>query len=66
MESFWGAVKLMLFVYALAAAISLVTAWVIKHIFTAIRMQNARATARKSAQAASSATPGDAAPKGTA
>jgi hypothetical protein len=66
MESFWGAVKLMLFVYALAAAISLITAWVIKHIFTVIRMQKNRAEARKSVKAGSSATPGGAAPKGTA
>jgi hypothetical protein len=66
MESFWGAVKLMLFIYALAAAISLVTAWVIKHIFTAIRMQNIRAQARKDAKAEASSTQGGAAPKGTA
>ncbi len=66
MESFWGAVKLMLFIYALAAAISLITAWVIKHIFSLIRMQNNRAEARKSAKAAASAAPAGAAPKRTA
>jgi hypothetical protein len=56
MESFWGAVKLMLFIYALAAAISLITAWVIKHIFTLIRMQRNRAEARKSAKAGGAPT----------
>lgn len=66
MESFEGAVKLMLFIYALAAAISLITAWVIKHIFTLIRMQRNRAEARKSAKAADAPTQGGAAPKGTA
>jgi hypothetical protein len=62
MESFWGSVKLMLFIYALAAAISLITAWMIKYIFVVIRMQKSRADARKSAKAA---TQGGAAPKGT-
>jgi len=65
MESFWGSVKLMLFIYALAAAISLITAWVIKHIFSLIRLQNARAEARKSAKAAASPAQ-TAAPKKTA
>jgi hypothetical protein len=66
MESFWGAVKLMLFIYALAAAISLLTAWMIKYIFIGIRMRNDRASARKAAQAEASPTQGGAAPKGTA
>jgi flagellar basal body-associated protein FliL len=65
MESFWGSVKLMLFIYALAAAISLITAWMIKYIFVVIRMQKSRAEARKSAKAASAPTQGGAAPKGT-
>ena len=66
MESFWGAVKLMLFVYALAAAISLITAWMIKYIFVVIRMQKSRAEASKSAKAGTSLTQGGAAPKSTA
>jgi len=65
MESFWGSVKLMLFIYALAAAISLITAWMIKYIFVVIRMQKSRAEARKSAKAGGAATPEGAAPKGT-
>jgi len=65
MESFWGSVKLMLFIYALAAAISLITAWMIKYIFVVIRMQKSRAEARKSATA-NAPTQGGAAPKGTA
>ncbi len=66
MESFWGSVKLMFFIYALAAAISLITAWVIKHIFTLIRMQRNRSEARKSAKAGSASMQGGAAPKGSA
>lgn len=66
MESFWGAVKLMVFIYALAAAISLITAWMIKNIFTVIRMHKSRSEARKSAKSGSSPTQGGAAPKGTA
>ena len=66
MESLWGSVKLMLFIYALAAAISLITAWMIKYIFVVIRMQKSRAEARKSAKAANAPTQGGAAPKGTA
>jgi hypothetical protein len=66
MESFWGSVKLMLFVYALAAAISLITAWMIKYIFVVIRMQKSRAEASKSANGGTSPTQGGAAPKGTA
>jgi len=66
MESFWGSVKLMLFIYALAAAISLITAWVIKYIFVVIRMQKSHADARNSAKSGSSPTQEGAAPKGTA
>lgn len=66
MESVWGAVKLMFFIYALAAAIALLTGWVIKHIFTVIRMQKDRAEARKSAKAGSSPAQGGAAQKGAA
>jgi hypothetical protein len=66
MESFWGSVNLMLFTYALAAVISLITAWMIKYIFVVIRMQKNRAEAGKSAKGGASPTQGGAAPKGTA
>jgi hypothetical protein len=66
MESFWGSVNLMLFIYALAAVISMLTAWVIKYIFVVIRMQKSRAEAGKSAKGGASPTQGGAAPKGTA
>jgi hypothetical protein len=66
MESFWGSVNLMLFIYALAAVISLLTAWMIKYIFVVIRMQKSRAEASKSARAGTSPTQGGAVPKGTA
>lgn len=59
MESFWGSVKLMLFVYALAAAVSLTVAWSIKMIFAGVKMQKARATARAAALAESSVDPGN-------
>ena len=45
-ESFFGSVKLMVFVYALAATISFVVAWVIKLIFAGIQKQKAGADAR--------------------
>ena len=40
MEYFLGSVKLMLIVYALAAFISMLVAWVIKLIFAGIRRRN--------------------------
>jgi hypothetical protein len=39
MESFGGSIKLMLFVYAVAAVIAFITAWIIKLIFFAIQYQ---------------------------
>lgn len=42
MESFPDAVKLMFFVYALAAGLSLAIAWIIKIIFAAVQYQKAR------------------------
>jgi hypothetical protein len=66
MESFWGSVNLMLFTYALAAVISLLTALMIKYIFVVIRMQKIHAEASKIAKSGTSPTPGGAAPKGTA
>ena len=49
MQSVGGAVQIMVFVYALAAVISLVMAWIIKLIFAGIQMQKARAERRKDA-----------------
>jgi len=63
MESVWGSVKLMLFIYALAAVISLMMAWVIKYIFVGIRMRNDRVDARKAAKAGPAPTPSDARPQ---
>ena len=42
-ETFWDSVKLMLFIYALAAVVSLIVAWIIKMVFSGIQMQKARA-----------------------
>jgi cytoskeletal protein RodZ len=50
METVGGSVQLMLFIYALAAIISLATAWVIKLIFVVIQRQN-RTTSTASADA---------------
>ncbi len=61
MESFWGSVELMIFVYALAAVVSFFIAWIIKLIFAAIKMQKARAEARIARRAGSPAGPGNAA-----
>lgn len=44
-ETFWDSVKLMLFIYALAAVVSLIVAWIIKLVFSGIQMQKARARA---------------------
>ena len=66
MEYFLGSVKLMFFVYALAAVISLIMAWVIKLIFVAIQAQKNRADARNDAKAETPIEPGDAAPDRTA
>ncbi len=59
MESFWGSVEIMVFVYALAAVVSFLVAWVIKLIFAVIKKRKARADAR-----AKAAEPGNAAPEG--
>jgi len=47
MESIGGSIKLMLFIYLLAAAISLAIAWIIKLIFFAIQKQKKRAAANR-------------------
>ncbi|MDP6345349.1 MAG: hypothetical protein QF491_17555 [Alphaproteobacteria bacterium] len=49
MESFGESVKLMLFVYALAAAVSLAVAWAIKGLFAGFEWQKARAAERAAA-----------------
>lgn len=59
MESFWGSVKLMLFVYALTAVVSFAVAWIIKLIFAGIRLQGTRAGARAEAKAGSAPEPGN-------
>ena len=48
-ETFWDSVELMLFVYALAAVVSLAVAWLLKVIYAGVRMQKARAEARAGA-----------------
>jgi len=47
----------MLFVYALAAAVSLTVAWLIKMIFKGVKLQKARAQARSDARTASQPAP---------
>ncbi len=42
MENVWDATKLMLVIYAMAAAVSFLVAWVIKLTFAAIRMHGER------------------------
>ena len=44
MEAVWSAVKLMFFVYGLAAVLSLIVAWILKLLFAAVQAQKARAT----------------------
>ena len=60
MESFWGSVELMIFIYALAAVVSFFIAWIIKLIFAGIKMQKARAATRAKPPPGS----GNAAPEG--
>jgi len=66
MEYFWGSVKLMLFVYALAAVVSFIMAWIIRLIFVGIKAQKAHADARNGAKAEAPLKPGDAVSKRTA
>jgi len=63
MESFGDAVKLMLFIYALAAVISFAVAWIIKLIFAGIRLQGTRAGASAEAKTKLVPEPGNAAPE---
>ena len=48
-ETFGESVKLMLFVYALAAAVSLAVAWSIKLLFAGFQWQKGRSAARAAA-----------------
>ncbi len=45
MENVWDATKLMLVIYAMAAVVSFLVAWVIKLTFAVIRMHGARSAA---------------------
>lgn len=55
METVSGSIELAFFVYGLAAALSLVIAWIIKMIFVAVQAQKARAEAKNGANAAAAA-----------
>ena len=55
MEAVWGAVKLMFFIYGLAAVLSLIVAWILKILFAAVQAQKARAVARNAAMVAPAA-----------
>jgi len=63
MENVWDATKLMLIVYAMAAVVSFLVAWVIKLTFAAIRLQSARAAAPAESQAKGSAASAQAGPQ---
>ena len=54
MESIWGSVELMFFVYALAAVVSYMVAGILKALYIVIEKNKARAVARAEA---SNATP---------
>ena len=43
MESFWGSIELMVFIYALAAIVSYLVAWILKLLYTTIKKNKARA-----------------------
>ena len=45
MESFWGSIELMVFIYALAAIVSYLVAWILKLLYTTIEKNKARAEA---------------------
>jgi hypothetical protein len=64
MESVGGSIQLMFFIYALAAVISLATAWIIKLIFFAIQFRTG-AAARHDAKTAPAAKPAVTPAKGT-
>lgn len=60
METFGGSVQLMFIIYALAAVISLATAWILKLIFFAIHMQKKVAAVPQNAKTRPAAAPADA------
>ena len=43
MENFWGSIELMVFIYALAAIVSYLVAWILKLLYTTIKKNKARA-----------------------
>ena len=45
MESFWGSIELMVFIYALAAIVSYLVAWILKLLYITIEKNKARAEA---------------------
>jgi len=45
MESFWGSIELMVFIYALAAIVSYLVAWILKLLYITIKKNRARAEA---------------------
>ena len=53
MENVWDATKLMLIIYAMAAVVSFLVAWVIKLTFAVIRMHATRGAAPAKAPSAS-------------
>ena len=63
-ETVLESIKLMFFIYGLAAVVSLAVAGVIKLIFAGVQMRKARADARSKAVADATGEPGDAAPEG--
>ncbi len=57
MESFWDSVEIMVFVYALAAVVSYMVAWILKLLYAAIKKNKARAEARAEARAQAATAP---------
>ncbi|MBT3550960.1 MAG: hypothetical protein HOO19_07725 [Rhodospirillaceae bacterium] len=60
MEAVWGAVKLMFFIYGLAAVLSLIVAWILKLLFAAVQAQKARAAAAEGTEDDKTASEGSA------
>ena len=65
METFGGSVQLMFIIYALAAVISLATAWIIKLIFFVIQKRKKAAAVPQNAKTRPAAAPADAPAKRT-
>jgi hypothetical protein len=62
MENVWDATKLMLVIYAMAAVVSFLVAWIIKLTFAAIRMHSARGAGPAETPAKAPAVPARAGP----